>query len=49
MKEEKKYKMLQLDENIHAALRQYCKHHGFQMKGFVQSLIRQALRNNKIR
>jgi urocanate hydratase len=47
MKEEKKYKMLQLDDNIHKALKEYCNHHGFQMKGFVQALIRQALANNK--
>jgi hypothetical protein len=47
MKEEKKYKMLQLDENIHKALKDYCNYHGFQLKGFVQALIRQALANNK--
>jgi hypothetical protein len=47
MKEKPVYKMLQLDENIHKALKDYCKHHGFQLKGFVQALIRQALKNNK--
>ena len=49
MKEKKNYKMLQLDEDIHKALKEYCNHHGFIMKQFVQSLIRQALRNNKNR
>jgi len=43
------YRMLQLDKNIHDALKQYCKHHGFMMKGFVQALIRQAIKDNKKR
>jgi hypothetical protein len=41
------YAMLQLDKNIHDALKVYCKEHGFMLKGFVQALIRQALSNNK--
>jgi len=45
MKNIKKYKMLQIDEDIHRVLKEYCKLHGFQIKGFVQALIRQALRN----
>jgi urocanate hydratase len=45
MKEEKKYKMLQLDENIHKALKEYTQRHGFQLKGFVQALIRQAIKD----
>lgn len=49
MKEKKKYKMLQLDEELHRYLKEYCQRHGFQLKGFVQALIRQALRDNKIR
>ena len=48
-KPKKEYKMLQLDRNIHDALKQYCQHHGFLMKGFVQSLIRQAIKDNKLR
>lgn len=47
MKQKKTYKMLQLDEEIHKALKDYCKHHGFQMKGFVQALIRQALKTKR--
>lgn len=46
-KEIKKYKLLQLPENVHTALKQYCNHHGFLMSGFVSALIRQALANNK--
>ena len=47
MKDIKKYKMLQLDENIHQALKAYCQRHGFQMKGFVQALIRQAIKDKR--
>lgn len=46
-KVEKKYAMVQLDADLHRALKEYCKKHGFQQKGFIQALIRQALRNNK--
>jgi len=45
MKEKKEYKMLQLDANIHKALKEYTQRHGFQMKGFVQALIRQAIKD----
>lgn len=48
-KPKKEYSMLQLDKNIHEALKQYCSHHGFIMKSFVQSLIRQAIKDNKSR
>lgn len=44
MKEEKKYAMVQLDYEIHKALKSYCQQHGFQMKGFIQALIRQSLK-----
>lgn len=43
----KKYSMLQLDVDLHQALRRYCKEHGFQQKGFVQALIRQALKDRR--
>jgi len=43
----KKYAMVQLDADLHQALKQYCKHHGFLMKGFVQALIRQALKDRR--
>jgi hypothetical protein len=45
--QDKKYSMLQLDADLHKALKQYCKYHGFLMKGFVQALIRQALKDRK--
>jgi len=43
-KPKKEYKMLQLDNDLHQALKRYCNHHGFMMKGFVQALIRQAIK-----
>lgn len=47
MKEEKKYKMLQLPEEVHTMLKQYCNHHGFFMSGFVSALIRQSIKGKK--
>jgi hypothetical protein len=47
MKENKKYKMLQLDEEVHKLLKEYCQHHGFQLKGFVQAMIKQTIAKNK--
>jgi hypothetical protein len=46
-KPKQEYAMVQLDKELHTALKQYCKHHGFLMKGFIQALIRQALKNGK--
>lgn len=47
MKEKKEYKMVQMDKDLHQALKAYCQHHGFNMAGFVAALVRQALRDNK--
>ena len=47
MKEKKQYKMVQLDADLHKYLKQYCQRHGFQIKGFIQALVRQAIANNK--
>ena len=44
---EKKYAMVQLDADLHKALKEYAKMHGFQIKGLVQSLIRQALKDKR--
>ena len=46
-KDTKKYAMVQLDADLHKALKNYCKSHGFMIKGFLQALVRQALANNK--
>jgi hypothetical protein len=47
MKEEKKYKMIQLPKEVHTLLKDYCSHHNFVMSGFVSALIKQAIANNK--
>lgn len=44
-KPKKKFAMVQLDKEIHKGLKEYCDHHGFKMKGFIQALIRQAIKN----
>jgi hypothetical protein len=46
-KEIKKYMMLQLPQEVHAMLKQYCNHHGFLMSGFVSALIRQSIKGKK--
>ena len=45
---EKKYAMVQLDVDLHRALKAFCKKNGFQIKGFIQAKIRQALKNTKL-
>jgi hypothetical protein len=47
MKVEKKYKLLQLPEETHRMLKEYCEHHGFKMSGFVAALIRQTIKGKK--
>ena len=47
MKEKKQYKMVQLDEELHRYLKEYCQRHGFQIKVFIQALVRQALKDKK--
>ena len=41
------YMMVQMDAELHRYLKDYCKHHGFSMAGFVAACVRQALKNNK--
>ena len=43
-KPKKEFGMLQLDKDLHTALKQYCQHHGFTIKAFVQALIRQGIK-----
>jgi len=43
----KKYKMLQLSEETHQILKQYCSHHGFIMSSFVSALIKQHIKGKK--
>lgn len=46
-KPKQEYAMVQLDKELHRALKNYCDYHGFKMKGFIQALIRQAIKNGK--
>lgn len=41
------YAMIQIDKDLHRALKNYCDHHGFKIKSIVQSLIRQAIKYGK--
>lgn len=47
VKPKPEYAMVQLDKDLHRALKQYCDHHGFKLKGFIQALIRQAIKNGR--
>ena len=44
-----KYGMVQIPSDVHERLRDYCKHHGFVIGGFLAALIRQSLANNQKR
>lgn len=48
MENKPKYKMLQLDEQVHRLLKDYCKKHGYSLSGFVNSLIKRTIKGNKI-
>ena len=39
--------MLQLPEETHQILKEYCNHHGFIMSSFVSALIKQAIKGKK--
>jgi predicted DNA-binding protein len=43
----RKYKMLQLPEETHQMLKEYCEHHGFTMSGFVSAIIKQTIKGKK--
>ena len=43
----KKNKMIQVSEETHKMLKDYCDKHGFKMGGFVSALVKQAIFGNK--
>jgi hypothetical protein len=47
MKKDTKYKMVQLPEEIHKMLKEYCNHHGFKLSGFLSALIRREVKGNR--
>ena len=44
MKEQPKYKMLQLSEETHTLLKDYCKKNNMIMSAYVASLIRKGIK-----
>ena len=44
MQEKQKYKMLQLPEDTHTILKDYCKKNNMIMSAYVASLIRKAIK-----
>jgi hypothetical protein len=48
MEDKPKYKMLQLNEDVHTLLKDYCKKHGYSLSGFVNSLIKRTIKGKKI-
>ena len=42
-----KYALVQLPEEIHAQLKEYCDSHGFKYSSLVSNLIKKYLRENK--
>ena len=44
MKEPQKYKMLQLPEETHRLLKEYCAKHGFIMSALITKLVRQEIK-----
>jgi len=42
--EKKKYGMIQLDVDVHNALKEYCKKQGFIMSAFVNNLIKKSIK-----
>ena len=46
MEKKPKYKMLQLSEDTHTLLKDYCKKHGYSLSGFVNSIIRRTINQN---
>ena len=44
MKETSKYKMLQIPEETHKLLKEYCSKHGFIMSALVAKLVREQVK-----
>jgi hypothetical protein len=39
----KRYAMLQIDAEVHQALKQYCKERGYKLNGLVETLIKEKV------
>lgn len=47
MKEVKKYKMIQVSEETHQMIKDYCDMHGFKITGFISALVKKTIRKNE--
>lgn len=47
MKEKPKYKMLQIPEETHRMLKEYCSKHGFIMSAFITRLVRENTKTKR--
>ncbi len=43
MAERKKYKMIQVGEETHKLLKDYCEAHGFKISGLLQAIVKQYI------
>jgi len=43
MSNKKKYKVIQIDAEVHAKLKAFCKEKGYSMKGLVESLVKERI------
>jgi|APGre2960657373_1045057.scaffolds.fasta_scaffold125834_2 hypothetical protein len=44
MKEKSKYKMIQVPEETHRILKEYCNRHGFIMSALISKLVREQVK-----
>jgi hypothetical protein len=45
-KEKSDYAMVQIDKDVYLLLKEYCKENGYSLKGLVQYLIKQQIKNH---
>jgi len=43
----KKYKMIQVSEETHTMLKEYCNKHGFKISGLLQAIVKQYIQRPK--
>jgi len=43
----KRYAMLQINAEIHQALKEYCKEKGYKLNGLVEALIKEKIQTSK--
>lgn len=43
----KRYKMIQIDEETHAVLKEFCEERGYKISGLIRSLVKEKIRSSK--